>query len=679
MNENLKKLYLEPVREHYIKITCLDWVSEAPLQDKNKNDISPIQGLATGGSVSMNGQSTVRRTCNLTLAVPEEEEIQNITDIQNRLSINKKIKVEIGLKDLFGFLPSEPTEDKTPYTVDGIYWKQLGIFIIKTASVSRSSSGLNISLQLSDKMCLLNGEVAGHLPAAAVFSEIDHIDEDGNLTKEYPKVGDIIKSILKEYGHLTDDEILTNKNGDIEDVPLKVDQIMKWGLEQKLYKYLFNGSYFIDTVLPEDDPEIETTYQYHDTVGKIQVDFTWPGQTLTANAGETVTSVLDKIKTLQDYEYFFNAEGKFVWQKKKVYSYGSSSAVNDFLVTSENDLHKEVMPVYNTDLVNENIFENDQLVISYSNAPQYTNIKNDYIVWGKRKTDSGAEIPIRYHLSFDKIPALKEDKTYLCEKYMAVPDAYGYRVVTVGLESNGALYIKSGKGYYKKDYSSKKYKQFEPVSITVHTSSDWRTILYFEGQVNQEYQKYSIYKDLEIEWPKLCDLTKLEDSAGKEVLKVTENSSLDYYCHIIDTTLDSKLNREDLQGYRTKILNENTINCVYTLPVPNIVVQETGTGGATSKDVIQISSYIYNNLYIGGNENSAFEKVRNLICQYTSYANSISITTIPVYEFEPNTLITIEDDKSGISAGSYVINSISVPLTYNGTMSISASRAVVLQ
>ena len=42
--------------------------------------------------------------------------------------------------------------------------------------------------------------------------------------------------------------------------------------------------------------------------------------------------------------------------------------------------------------------------MSYSNSPQFQQIKNDFVIWGKRKTVNGQEIPIRYHLAIDKKP-----------------------------------------------------------------------------------------------------------------------------------------------------------------------------------------------------------------------------------------------------------------------------------
>ena len=46
----------------------------------------------------MNGASAVRRTISLTMATPNNE--NDITNIDNLISMNKKVKVEIGIKNL---------------------------------------------------------------------------------------------------------------------------------------------------------------------------------------------------------------------------------------------------------------------------------------------------------------------------------------------------------------------------------------------------------------------------------------------------------------------------------------------------------------------------------------------------------------------------------------------------
>ena len=77
----------------------------------------------------------------------------------------------------------------------------------------------------------------------------------------------------------------------------------------------------------------------------------------------------------------------------------------------------------------------------------------------------------------------------------------------------------------------------------------------------------------------------------------------------------------------------------------------------------------------GGSFNSAYNMVRELLYQYTSYNESITVSAIPIFHLEPNTRITVRDPKSGIY-GDYMINTISLPLDISGTMTISCTRAL---
>ena len=78
---------------------------------------------------------------------------------------------------------------------------------------------------------------------------------------------------------------------------------------------------------------------------------------------------------------------------------------------------------------------------------------------------------------------------------------------------------------------------------------------------------------------------------------------------------------------------------------------------------------------MGGSANSAFNMIQDLLYQYTSYNESISVQSLPVYYLEPNIRITVKDARSGIS-GDYMVNSISLPLDISGTMSLSCTRAL---
>ena len=71
---------------------------------------------------------------------------------------------------------------------------------------------------------------------------------------------------------------------------------------------------------------------------------------------------------------------------------------------------------------------------------------------------------------------------------------------------------------------------------------------------------------------------------------------------------------------------------------------------------------------------SVKDKIDSLLYQFGYCVENISITAIPIYHLEPNTRIFVQDKNTGIN-GEYIVSKITLPLTYNGTMSITANKA----
>jgi hypothetical protein len=88
-----------------------------------------------------------------------------------------------------------------------------------------------------------------------------------------------------------------------------------------------------------------------------------------------------------------------------------------------------------------------------------------------------------------------------------------------------------------------------------------------------------------------------------------------------------------------------------------------------------VSSDIYSLVSIGTIGYTAQEVARDLLYQYTNYNESISIQSVPIYYLDVNSRITVQDVKSGIY-GDFIIQSITLPLEAQGTMSIGAVRAL---
>ena len=224
--------------------------------------------------------------------------------------------------------------------------------------------------------------------------------------------------------------------------------------------------------------------------------------------------------------------------------------------------------------------------------------------------------------------------------------------------------------------------QLIDIGLTSITTKDWRTELYLNGStaeplaINSNYY----YTELNNEWPKLYDV-----QAGEwyeEVLK--QPSDIDFFLDFIDSNAAISEFSVSNIGRRTITITDNDINCVFRPEIPDYILIETGQDDTAAKraeaearnqQYIQVDTSVYDMLIQGGSKNSAYEKVRELLYQYTSYNESITIQAVPIYHLEPNTRVGVRDIESNIY-GDYMMSTISIPLDVNGTMSISATRAL---
>ena len=633
-----------------VRITALDW-EERPIQD--------IQSSVVSGTLNLDGKSSIRRTCNLTI-VTEQSDILNIDNI---FSLNKKIKLELGYKNTFN-----------RYNEFSDIWFNMGIFIITSASLSRGTSGVSISLQLKDKMCLLNGECGGIIPYAVTLDSYDTIDENGKMITIKVPMYRLIQELVNHFGKENLSKIL------ISDVDNRIKKVMSWMGADTLYYDIENQ------ILTQDRPTGEfKKYNTGADVGFIYEDFYYPGE-LSAKAGDSVTSILDKIKnTLGNYEYFYDVEGNFIFRE-----------VQNYLNTTKTK--KEIDKINNNDYLidisnGKSVYEfNDSnLIVSYSNNPQYNMIKNDFIVCGSRTTLSGAKVPIFYHLAIDTKPEIGQ--TYKVFKYVDPDDGLDKYLCPMDYKTTDNFPVKGEEGlFYRageeiyiwtflKENSNYGYKKINSNPITIK-SEDWRTTLYMQGSQSDALGRASndYYEELKNEWVKLYNIEE-----GKFLADPVEHSDrIDYYLDFID--VDSSIAKFNIKniGKRTKVIKDDSINCIFEPVIPDYVIIERGKDNTDylirecnnkGQDFILVDSSIYRNIYPGGRNNSAFEMVKTLLNEYTSYNESISLQCLPIYYLEPNTRITVNNPESHIH-GDYIINSMSIPLSINGTMTISATKAL---
>lgn len=458
--------------------------------------IECIEGVVTDGSVTIDGNSSVRRICSLTMTT-KNVNLNNVywgvtTRVRIEIGLARNFKStlndiatsnisKLGLADLknenfdlsLEDLMSLNLMDKYDKYPD-IIWFPLGVYILTDFKTSSQVNNYIITLTGKDKMCLLNGDIGGVFNAETDLGEEEIQQEDGNYAKVKRSIPYIIREmihfyaqepfnniIIKDINDLALEVIKNNYNEHniyivervqtneiIEVIDPTIDKIYNNFVQKEHptvninFHNLDSGFVFAIRV-DEDDigllhpdelgryPTIISEVQEDEQGRKRYIDcvvikiepgedvgyqireLTYPDD-LIAAAGETVTSVLDKIvKQFGAYEYFYNLEGQFVFQAKRTYV---NTAWNNIIKYDDESF---VEPAMISSMV-EYSFEGSILTTAYQNTPNIGKVKNDYTVWGKKKSSAGIDEPIHMRYAIDKKPFFYrtyDDKIYMTEEF----------------------------------------------------------------------------------------------------------------------------------------------------------------------------------------------------------------------------------------------------------------------
>lgn len=621
----LMKLDKLNIRTHYAKIILLSF-DEKPIRE--------IQGNITAGSLSVNGSSSVRRTISLTMLANENN--SNIENIDNEISINKKVKVFVGYNN--------PLKSYQQY--GDIIWFPCGLFVLSSASIARSTSGWTISISGKDKMCLLDGTAGGTFPGSITFHESYIQKDNGDIEIVYPTIFQIIYEAVNHWGGEDIQNII------ITDIEETCKMLVKYIGDKPIY---FSNNYESMDFSPSAD--FPHMISYGQDAGYKETDFTYPGE-LVLDAGDTVTSLLDKIvDVLGNFEYFYDVNGRFIFQEIKNYL-NTGSPLTELQPDDYIRSYNNAKFLYSlTDL---------DTTTAITRSPKFDNIKNDFYVWGKRTTTSDVEVDIRYHLAIDTKPIID-----LAGQYMwAIVDEETGLIVRYDFNNQAS------------DYSVDRYK----TELISSPCDEWREELYrraLNAQVTNSV--YDNYYDSELiaEWRGLYDpLNKNWDTYNHWNPDVFNNpSNLNFWLDFIDTGSEIGQYSVNEIGRRTKVVNSSDITSVYNMKVPDVIFIEgldqdliAQYRGIGQRFFVLTQEY-YDLFSISSTGVSCFDRIREMMYQNLNYNTTISITCLPKYYMEPNNIIYIEDKESNIS-GNYQITQFTLPLAYNGTMSITATQVL---
>ena len=615
----LQELTLQKNKVSYSKIVILD---------KDEQPLRHIEGEVISGSLNVSATSSVRRTGSISLVAKEAD--NDLKNIENYIAINKKIQIFIGFKN----------EINKRY--EDIVWFPLGIFVIVQPNISHTISGVNISISFKDKMCLLNGECGGILPTSITFHNYLQETEDGETLEIENPVFDIIQTLVCYYGNEPIEKIFIN------DVPLEIKNSVRYTGSDVVYFDTNNAKYSLEVPADiESNPARYNLFYHNDDIGYIYTPFVYAGE-LISNIGDTVTSVLDRIKTfLGNYEYFYDINGNFVFQEIKNYLNTTYDPIQIPVSGSITDKDNYFVDFSN---FSESVYtfeEGNALISSYANTPSYANIKNDYHIWGENQDGN----VIHYHA------AIKEK-----------PIEFGtYKVVNIEETTKIRL-----------------AKQNEIDNVRDYTPTDWRAQLYMQGlEKLSVQQRPDIYEQELLDWfDGVYDMQKQEFKADI----VNHPNVLNYFLDFLEPV--EKLHDCAIESLGVKMhsYQEEDVRRLYDADIPNyILINMQDDDGqqailrekceAEGQSFANVEDVLYEKLALGTVGYSAQFILRTLLYQYTNYHESINLASVPIYYLEPNSRITVIDRSSNIN-GDYIIQNMSLPLDAKGTMNITASKAL---
>lgn len=632
-SKELKKaLDIMPIRILYLKILLLDF-QEKPIRE--------IQGISQSGNISINGSAAIRRTINLTMFANKEN--NRLEDLDNLIALNKKISVQIGYNS------------PIPAETGPIVWFNCGTYIIASASTSISTSGATIAITAKDKMVALDGSVGGVFPASVTFHEYEEIYTEDHIELIHPTIYQIIREAVHTYGGQPYEKI---KILDINSTQLI---LVKYLGESKLG---FKIDYSAFQEVEDYNINYPITFEYGQDVGYLETDFTFPGE-LVFSAGETVVSLLDKIvQTLGNYEYFFDLDGNFIFQEKKNYLYNEIVSFNDILNIG-------YLKEYPEEWYSE-IFNDTKSIISLNYSPKYENIKNDFIVWGKKELANGITSDIRYHLMIEKKPPL-----ILCKQYL-------YQIIN----GNSKYFMVSNKNNLANEENG--------ISLIGRPCAEWREELYRQALLRSNTGDTDGYCDAELltEWRKMYDTMAIYAAEQEEGIWDGWNYSLlqdpgllTYWLDFLDTNSSLSQYSVSVIGRRSKVIKEDKCSQLFKNDIPEVLFAYPPMDLDEKERIIErnksrgysicfgTKDFVENKLGISSTGATAYDLIKNLLYQHLVYNTSITINCLPKYYLEPNTLIYIKDTESNIQ-GRFTINQITLPLDYKGTMSIQATQAL---
>ena len=178
---------------------------------------------------------------------------------------------------------------------------------------------------------------------------------------------------------------------------------------------------------------------------------------------------------------------------------------------------------------------------------------------------------------------------------------------------------------------------------------------------------------------------KYDDNGWNKKIKEAPET-LNFWFDFMETNGEMGKYAAQAIGSRSKAVNDDKVKAIYFQETPSVLFltkQEQEELEQKPENYMDMTGYTFirltpqmeNYFTISGQGKSAKDELDSLLYNHTYATDSTTLTAVPIYHLQPNTRVFVKDKNTGIN-GEYIINKITIPLQYNGTSSITTTKAV---
>ena len=333
-------------------------------------------------------------------------------------------------------------------------------------------------------------------------------------------------------------------------------------------------------------------------------------------------------------EYFIDVDG----EKKQV----STNAIYDSKKTYYTVTYDDGSTVKKDDFEkNPSLYYTKQIIYTYRTLLELAT-KGENDIWLVDETDYSQYFPFIY------TEGQEEQKAIIYAEWLqSIPSL---QPIFISKDSDNNIYIKN--------------------SITTNT-------LGLDGEIDETVAAVTSYLDF---YEESYDYFIEGENKAWNKNVIDSPDILNFWMDFLDTEGELKQYSIQAVGDRSKVVNDKDVKSIYFRQVPEIIfidsesLLEEEINETNYRHYTKIRNIPMNLFSISAQGKSAQDALDNLLYNHSYCIESITLQAIPIYYLEPNTRILVYDDMSKIN-GEYLVSKISLPLAYNGMMTINATKA----